>query len=589
MAKLWRIQRHDGAQIRALSQAAGVPAAVAQLLTARGLTAVEAVREFLDCKLTSLRDPAQLGGITEAASRLMSAVRDRRKITVYGDYDVDGMTAAALLLQCLRMLGGEANFYVPRRLEEGYGLNDEALRSLAAAGTKVVVTVDCGISAVAEAAVAAELGLELIITDHHEFAAELPQAAAIVHPRLPGANYPFAGLSGAGVAHKLAWELCRQADGAKKVSPRMRDYLMSALGLAALGTVADCVPLVDENRVLVQHGMKSIFERPGEGLAALIRVAALAEKKSLDSEDVAFALAPRLNAAGRLGQAELGVELLTTTSPERAQALAEYVNGLNADRQSLERSIYLTAHKQIVEKFDAENDAAFVLADVDWHPGVIGIVAGRLAEKFHRPVILIALDRLGVKPGTGSARSAPGLELHKALNACTHHLVGHGGHAAAAGLKIEERKLDDFRAEFCEYVAAEMKKPSVVGPELVIDAEMPLSTLTLETLNQINRLGPFGQGNARPTFCAVGLTLDEPPKKIGGGQRHLSLKLSQYRDSIRAVSFGNADWAEELEKVDGPIDVAFRPVINEFRGRRTVEMQVIDWRVSTPAAAAQTA
>jgi len=589
MAKLWRIQRHDGAQIHALSQAAGVPAAVAQLLAARGLTGVEAIREFLDCKLTSLRDPALLGGVTDAAARLMSAVRERRKITVYGDYDVDGMTAAALLLQCLRLLGGEANFYVPRRLEEGYGLNEEALRQLAAAGTKVVVTVDCGISAVAEAAVAAELGLELIITDHHEFAAELPQAAAIVHPRLPGSNYPFAGLSGAGVAHKLAWELCRQADGAKKVSPRMRDYLMSALGLAALGTVADCVPLVDENRVLVQHGMKSIFERPGEGLAALIRVAALAEKKSLDSEDVAFALAPRLNAAGRLGQAELGVELLTTTDPVRAQALAEYVNGLNGDRQSLERSIYLTAHKQIVEKFDAENDAAFVLADVEWHPGVIGIVAGRLAEKYHRPVILIALDRLGVKPGTGSARSAPGLELHKALAACTHHLVGHGGHAAAAGLKIEEKKLDDFRAEFCEYVAAEMKKPSVAGPELLIDAEMPLSTLTLETLNQINRLGPFGQGNARPTFCAVGLTLDEPPKKIGGGQRHLSLKLSQYRNSIRAVSFGNADWAEELEKLDGPIDVAFRPVINEFRGRRTVEMQVVDWRVSTPAAQAQPA
>jgi single-stranded-DNA-specific exonuclease len=583
MPKLWRIQSHDAAQIAALARSANVSPVVAQLLACRGLTGTETIREFLDAKLTALRDPALLGGVEQAAQVLMAAVRDRRKITVYGDYDVDGMTATSLLMQCLKLLGGEVNFFVPRRLEEGYGLNADALKSLAAAGTKVVVTVDCGISAVVEAQVAAELGLELIITDHHEFAAELPQAAALVHPRLPGTAYPFAGLSGAGVAHKLAWELCRQADGAKKVSPRMREYLMSALGLAALGTIADCVPLVDENRVLVKHGLKSLCEQPGIGIAALIRVAQLAEKRQLDCEDVGFALAPRLNAAGRLGQAELGVELLTTTNPERAQALAEYVNGLNGDRQSLERSIYITAHKQITEKFDADNDAAFVLADAEWHPGVIGIVAGRLTEKFHKPVILIALDRLGVKPGTGSARSVPGVELHRALAACTQHLVGHGGHAAAAGLKIDERKVDDFRADFCEFVASERNRPTA-GPELLIDAETPLSVLTLAAIEQIEQLGPFGQGNPRPTFCATGLTLDETPKKIGGGQRHLSLKLSQHRNSIRAVSFGNADWAEELEKLDGPIDVAFRPVINEFRGRRTVEMQLLDWRASTTAA-----
>lgn len=582
MPKLWRIQPYDPARIAALGKATGTSPVVAQLLMARGIVEQTAVREFLECKLTSLRDPALLPGVPEAAARLMSAVRERRKITVYGDYDVDGMTAVSLLLQCLRLLGADANFYVPRRIEEGYGLNADALRSLAEAGTKVVVTVDCGISGVAESHIARELGLELIITDHHEFAAELPTAAAIVHPRLPGTSYPFAGLSGAGVALKVAWELCRQADGATKVSPRMRDFLMSAVGLAALGTVADVVPLTDENRVLVQHGLSSLKERPSLGIDALLRVTELAKKDKLDSEDVAFMLAPRLNAAGRLGQAELGVELLTTTSPERAQALAEYVHELNANRQSLERSIYITAHKQITEKFDAENDAAFVVADPDWHPGVIGIVAGRLTEKFNRPVIVIALDKLGIKPGTGSARSVAGLELHRALEACSHHLVGHGGHAAAAGLKIDERKLDDFRADFCEYVAAELRTASRTA-ELIIDAEVPISALTLEALNQMEKLAPFGQANPRPTFCAVGLTLDEPPKKIGGGARHLSLKLSQHRNSIRAVSFGNADWAEELERVDGPIDVAFRPVVNEFRGRRNVELQVVDWRVSTPA------
>jgi len=579
MAKIWRIHTHDSARIAELGRTAGVSPIVAHLLLARGIVGVEQIREFLDCKLTDLRDPDLLPGVPEAAERLAAAIADRRKITVYGDYDVDGMTAVALMIECLRLLGADVNFFVPRRLEEGYGLNSEALKTLAAQGTKVVVSVDCGIAAVAEADAARECGLELIVTDHHEMGAELPRAAVLVHPRLPGTSYPFAGLSGAGVAFKLAWSLCRRAEGTSKVSPRLRDYLLGAVGLAALGTVADVVPLVDENRVLVHHGLKSLCERPSIGIGALLKVVALHEKQRLECEDIGFMLAPRLNAAGRLGQAELAVELLTTTNPERAHALAEYVHELNNNRQSLERSIYLTAHKQIVEKFDLEHDSAFVVADSDWHPGVIGIVAGRLAEKFHRPVILIALDKLGVKPGTGSARSIPGLELHRALSACTEHLLGHGGHAAAAGLKIDERKIDDFRNDFCDFVATELADGNR-KIELAIDAEAPLAGLTLDAVKQIEQLAPFGASNPRPTFCATGLRLDEPPKKIGGGGRHLALKVSQHRTPMRAVSFGNGEWAEELGQVTGLIDVAFRPVINEFRGRRTVEMQIVDWRIS---------
>ena len=579
MPKLWRLHRHDADRVHSLSRAASVPPVVAQLLVARGIDDASRAGEFLDCKLSALRDPTTLPGVPEATERLMSAVRDGRKIVVYGDYDVDGMTAVAILLQCLRMLGADAHFYVPRRLEEGYGLNCDALRTLAEQGAKTVVTVDCGIAAVAEADAARDAGLELIVTDHHEFAARLPAAAALVHPRLPGTHYPFGGLSGAGVAFKLAWALCQSADGAKRVSPRMREFLLGAVGLAALGTVADVVPLLDENRVLVQHGLASLKQGSGLGVQALLKVADLHAKERLAADDIGFALAPRLNAAGRLGQAELGVELLTTADPQRAAALAEYVHELNNNRQSLERSIYLTAHKQIVERFDPQHDGAFVLADADWHPGVIGIVAGRLAEKFHKPVILIALDKLGVRPGTGSARGVPGLELHRALESCSHHLLGHGGHAAAAGLKIDERAIEAFRLDFCDYVAGE-RAQSAAAAELRIDAETPLAALTLDTVQQIERLAPFGNSNPRPTFCAMGLKLDEPPKKIGGGGRHLSLRLSQHRTSMRGVSFGNGDWAEELAAVTGPIDVAFAPVINEFRGRRTVEMQVVDWRTS---------
>jgi single-stranded-DNA-specific exonuclease len=286
-----------------------------------------------------------------------------------------------------------------------------------------------------------------------------------------------------------------------------------------------------------------------------------------------------------LGQAELGVALLTTTDPDRAAELAAYLDELNGNRQTLERSIYLSANKQINEKFDAENDPAFVLADADWHPGVIGIVAGRLAEKYQRPVVMIALDKLGLKPGTGSARSVPGFELHRALESCTQHLLGHGGHAAAAGLKIDERSVDAFRAAFCECAATQIAAAGG-GGELHVDAEVPLNLLTLDAVNQLEKLAPFGNSNPHPLFCAVGLAVAEPPKKIGGGGRHLSLRLSQFRTSIRAVSFGNGEWAEELAGVGGTIDVAFRPVINEFRGRRTVELQVTDWRVSTAAGVA---
>jgi single-stranded-DNA-specific exonuclease len=584
MAKHWRIHPHDPARIAALGRAAGVPAVVAQLLICRGLDDPQQARSFLDSRLSDLRDPAELPGTVAAAELIYHAIAERRRIVVYGDYDVDGMTATSLLWQCLKLLGADAGYYLPHRIEEGYGLNHEALRTLAAQGARQVITVDCGVTSVAEAETARELGIELIVTDHHEPGPTLPAAAAIVHPSLPGHAYPFAGLSGSGVALKLAWALCQRASQAKKVGERMKNFLVDAVGLAALGTVADVVPLVDENRVLVQFGLSSLKERPGLGLATLMRIAELDRKATLDCEDLAFALAPRLNAAGRLGQAQLAVELLTTTSAERATALAEYINELNGSRQSLERSIYLAALKQAQEQFDVERDAALVLADHGWHPGVIGIVAGRLAEKFHRPVVVIALDEVGVKPGTGSARSVPGFNLHHALQACTDHLLSHGGHAAAGGLKIEESRVAEFRAAFCEVAAVEIAQARRTA-ELWIDAELPFSALTLEMLQHIERLAPFGEANHRPLFWATGVQLAEPPKRIGGGGRHLSLKLAQCGVQLRGVAFGGGDWTDELTQAEGELDIVFRPMINSFRGRRTVELQVADWRVAAPTPA----
>jgi single-stranded-DNA-specific exonuclease len=579
MAKRWRFRAHDSELIARLQRMARLPPVVAQLLVSRGVAAAEDAERFMNVKLTGLRDPEELPGLSQAADRIHEAIQSGRRIVIYGDYDADGMTGTAVLLRCLQLLRANVGYHIPNRIEDGYGLNEDALRQIAQRGPCVVVTVDCGIASVALADFARESSLELIITDHHEFAERLPNAAAIVHPRLPGSNYPFGGLCGAGVAFKLAWALCQRACQAKRVSDAMREFLMSAVGIVAIGTVADVVPLVDENRILVRHGLESLRLRPTLGLKALMTLTGLSEKPRLSSEDIGFTIGPHLNAAGRLGQAQLGVELLTTESADRAQALAEYIHELNSSRESLERSIQLAATKQIKEDFDSDNDPAFVLAGRGWHPGVIGIVAGRLAEKHQRPVIVLALDQLGLKPATGSGRSGGLVDLHAALGACSEHLLSHGGHAAAAGLKIEESKLPAFRAAFCEQVTCMCSRASL-APELQIDAETALAQLSLRTVEQIEQLSPFGAGNPRPVLCATGLRLAEPPKRMGNGERHLTLRVVQQQTSLRAVGFGLADWVDELAQHHGPLDLAFRPVINTFRGQSRVELHLVDWRPS---------
>jgi single-stranded-DNA-specific exonuclease len=608
MPKRWRIATYDPARVAELQRAAGIPAVVAQLLIGRGICDCDSARLFLDAKLTGLRDPEELPGAVRAAELIHAAIRDGRRITVYGDYDADGVTATAILLLCLRLLGARADYYIPNRIDEGYGLNHEALRTLASSGADVIITVDCGIASIAEAETAAELGLTLIITDHHrphvgeslrdtqrevngeayESAAaavsaklpHVPRAAAVVHPGLPDSTYPFAGLCGAAVALKLAWALCQQASQAKRVGEPMKLFLMRAVGLAAVGTVADVVPLVDENRILVRHGLNCLRHYPTPGLLALEHVTGLVEKPHLECEDIAFTIAPRLNAAGRLGQAPLALELLITDSAERARKLAEFIHGLNEQRQTLERSVYRAANRDARECCASDGVAALVLAGRGWHPGVIGIVAGRLAEEYHRPVVLISLDELGCKPGMGSGRSIAGFDLHEALAACERHLVCHGGHEAAAGLTIQEAAIDAFRAEFCQYVARQIS-PDDCAAELFVDAETPLTALTHQTVRLIENLAPFGHGNQRPVLCTSDVRLAEPPKRIGSTGRHLSVRFEQHGVSLRGVAFGGADWEQDLALAHGPLAVAFKPVINSFRGRQTVEMHLADWRAAS--------
>lgn len=584
MGKRWKIIPHDGKGIEELSKRASVSPLIAKILLARGVVDPQHIATFLEAKLDQLRDPELLPGLTNVADHLYAAVQHKKNIVIYGDYDADGMTSSAILLRCLKILGANVSYFVPNRFEEGYGLNSEALKTLKQRGKEVVVTVDCGIASVQEAEVAREIGLELLITDHHQFGEQLPQCAAIAHPALPGYDYPFAGLCGAGVAFKLAWALCQRHSGSRRVTPELKQFLLDAMGLAAIGTVADVVPLIDENRVLVKHGLRSLQQTKLIGLKALMRLAQLSEKPKLSSEDIGFSLAPRLNAAGRLGQAQLAIELLSTEDESRSEALADYIHQLNGTRETLERSIYLAAQKQIKEVYDAENDPAFVLAAPGWHPGVIGIVAGKLAEKYHKPVIVIALDQVGSKPGTGSARSAGIIDLHAALQECRELLVTCGGHAAAAGLKIDESNLAAFREAFIEQVMIQTGKGPLEG-ELVVDIEAPLVQLTLGMVEQLDMLAPFGQANSRPLLCATEVYLSAPPKYLGSGERHFAAHFQQQQVKFRAVAWGQGEWVEQLAQVQGPLDIVFRPAINDYNGYRSVELQLVDWRHSQAAAA----
>lgn len=586
MSRPWRFAVHDRAIVAQLSRRLRCTPLVAAVLAARGLVAEEEARRFLHAKLTDLHDPTLLPGASEAATRIVSALRAGRRITIYGDYDVDGVTATAILWHCLRLAGAEVDYYIPSRLEEGYGLNLDALRKLHAEDPRrLVVTVDCGIGSLAEAELARQLGLELVVTDHHTVGGELPDAACLVHPRLPGGAYPFGDLCGAGVAFKLAWVICQQLGDGRKASPRMREFLLSAVGLAALGTVADVVPLRDENRILVRHGLVSLARQAPLGLATLMKRAGLEQRERLVAEDIGFTLAPRLNAAGRLGQARLAVELLITTDADRARQLAEYVDELNKNRQTVERKILKQA-RELVAQQGWEDQPALVLAHPEWHPGVIGIVAGRVAESFARPAILIALDEAN-GCGQGSGRSYGGYDLYAALCACDEHLEGFGGHRAAAGIRIRQNAIDAFRRQFTT-VVAETAADATDDDELDVDAEVLLADLTHPAVTELEQLGPYGCEHPRPVFASIGVELAAPPRTMGEGGQHLGLRLRQGRTTLRAVAFGRGDWAEELATVQGPISVCYKAAINRYQGRESVELQLLDWQPDRAAAAAPT-
>ena len=570
--KQWNQAASDPAAVAALEQA-GLPTLAAMTLCARGQNTPEKARAFLDAGRGQLQDPFLMKDMDKAAARVAQALAAGETIAVYGDYDVDGITSTSLLTDFLRREGGTVLSYIPDRMEEGYGLNTDALDTLYRAGVSLVVTVDCGITAVAEAYRAAELGMDLVITDHHECKEELPAALAVVDPHRPDCSYPFPCLAGVGVALKLVLALG---------GPHRQEELLERYAdLAAIGTVADVMSLTGENRTIVRLGLEALRHTGRPGLKALLRQSGL-EERPLNSVAIGYTLAPRLNASGRMGCANLAAELLLTADPARGEELAIRLCELNRERQTIEAQIS-TECQVLAEALPPEQRYALVLAGEHWHQGVVGIVASRLAEKYSCPAFMICLQD---GKGKGSCRSFGGFNLFAALEHCAPLLEGFGGHALAAGFTILEENIPAFTAAMNDYV-----RSSTGGAEMVstLDVDCPVEDvgiLTLEGVEGLDLLEPYGAGNPKPVFSLSGC-LVTAISEVGGG-RHLKLKLAAGGRSFDAIFF-SATAAEAGVAQGDRVDVAFTPQVNEYRGWRSVQFQVCDLRPALTRAQAERA
>ncbi|MHC5036722.1 MAG: single-stranded-DNA-specific exonuclease RecJ [Planctomycetota bacterium] len=568
----WSVPAPDPEVEGKLASALGLYPLTARLLLNRGFRDPSEAARFLHPKLEDLHDPFSMKDMTPAVSRLRDALFKKERILVLGDFDADGVTSTALLIRLLRQLHGDVGYHIPQRLEEGYGLHEETMERLAAEGTSLLVSVDAGITAGKAVAKARSLGMDVIITDHHEPAGPLPECTAVIDPKREDETYPFRDLSGVGVAFKLAWALVKDVSSFRPEAAELKGFLWESLGLVALGTVADVVPLSGENRILVKHGLKALAATRNPGERALLMVAGT-EKPG--AGDLAFRLGPRINAAGRLGDSRLGVDTLLSDSFESALERAKTLDRMNRRRQEIEREIFDQAHGRVLAE-GMDREPAIVLEGDQWHAGVIGIVAAKLADAFSRPVVLIALQG---DEGRGSARSIPSLDIHKALGRCAENLLSFGGHAQAAGMTLSRERLGSFRDDFQQTVADSLSEEDLV-PRLAVEAEVSLSDLNNAFLSELDLFPPFGKGNPEPVLGIRGGSVAGKPKRLGARRNHLSFYYRQGDLAYRAIAFGFGDRAPGLEGARA--DLAFVPTINRFRGRETLELRVEDIRTIDP-------
>jgi single-stranded-DNA-specific exonuclease len=555
----------DAGRAARLATALGLHPLAARVLAGRGLAEPPDAERFLAAALADLPDPRTMKGMDAAVERLVRALDAGERIALYGDYDVDGVTSTALLAGFLRACGADVVTYVPHRLVEGYGLNVAAVEKLAAQGARLLVSLDCGITAANEVRAAAALGVDTVVVDHHTVPVELPAAAAILNPHQPGCAYPSKDLAAVGVTFSLAMALRRTLRergffGPARPEPNLRD----ALDLVALGTIADVVPLVGANRILARRGLEVLAEGRRPGVRALKRVAGIPEGVEVGAGQVGFRLAPRINAAGRLDDAGRGVRLLLEDDAARADALARELDRENQARQELERTILDEALHDARARV-AAGARGLVLARDGWHAGVVGIVASRVVERFHRPAVLVAL---GEGEGKGSGRSIEGFHLHDALRACADHLVRFGGHRHAAGVTVARASLDAFRAAFEAHAAAHVRDEDLV-PRCRIEGWLGEGDVSERAALDLARLGPYGAGHPEPVFALRGAA--SRARTVGAGGVHLKLALG----GLDAIGFGMGD---RLGVCEGPLEAAFTVGLDEWDGRRRVQLRLRDVR-----------
>ncbi|MEN8127038.1 MAG: single-stranded-DNA-specific exonuclease RecJ [Planctomycetota bacterium] len=567
--RVWQVQPTNG-DAETLAASLEVSPLIAQVLINRQLHKADHARSFLSPKLTDLIEPERMFGVPEAAECIGAAIENGKKISIYGDYDVDGITSTAILWHLLKILGAQVDYYIPHRMDEGYGLNADAVRQLAEGGTELMITVDCGITGIEEVGLAHELGIEVIVTDHHEPGEHLPEAEAVVHPRLdPDYGNPHS--AGAMVAFKLAWAIANRHKQGGQLPGELRQYLLNATTLAGIGTIADVVDLRGENRVLAGYGLKALENSSLVGIRTLVQTAQV-QASDVDSYAVAFRLAPMLNAAGRMGHARLAVELLTTDSEMRAMQIAQYLKDQNRLRQKCQRDIFKQAKQRIIQAgLNHPDRKTIVLSDENWHTGVIGIVASKVIDTFYRPTLLINTTD-GV--GQGSGRSIAGFNLHGALTACGEHLLSFGGHAMAAGLKIETNRIAAF-AEAIEAYAHENLDHEMLESFLEIDAETQVADFDKRVMKELNTLEPFGAGNPKPVFAARGVKLIAPPRTVGARNDHLQISISDASGAVRCIGFGMGKLEKKLLETD-TFSVAFEPQYNTYNGQTNLQFVLND-------------
>ena len=559
----WRIaEPHPEAAARLT--AAGYPCLVSAVLASRGIATAEEAAAFLEHEQRLTYSPFLMADMDKAVERVQRALADHERIAVFGDYDVDGITATCILVDYLQSRGADVLHYIPRRIEDGYGLSVDAIEGLYRKGTRLLITVDCGITGVEEVDFANSLGMDVVVTDHHECKETLPRAVAVVDPHRPDCGYPFKHLAGCGVALKLVLALG---------GPDREEALFSRYcTLAAIGTVADVMQMSGENRTIVSRGLAAIEHSDFIGLHALLKEAGLAGRE-ITSVQIGFVLAPRINAAGRMGAADKAAELLLCTDPAEAERMARELCALNRERQNVEQTIYSQAEEMIARLPDRDR-SALVLESSRWHQGVVGIVASRLSEKYSRPSFMIHLNG---DTGKGSCRSWGGFNLFAALENCKDLLLGFGGHELAAGFTIEEANIPAFRERMNDYARSFQ---GGAAPVSVLDVDVAIthpSAVTLEELEALSALEPYGSGNARPVFCLLGATLLRTQNV--GQNRHLKLRLGKGSAQFDGIFFSTV--AEDCGCRPGDrVDAAFYLQVNEFRGSRTVQLQMVDLRPS---------